>query len=274
MKRPFYHYITIGIVMLYLLVPLLGTFIYSFSTQWHDTILPEGLTFSWYHDLFSDFEFITALGRSLILSFAAVILSLVIMIPTIFSIVVYAPKFEKFIQSIIVMTYAMPGVIMAVGLIKAYSNSGFPMVIVTIGAYFIIILPYMYQGTRNSLRNIHAVTLMEAAEILGADRITAFQKVILPNIMPGIIVSALLSFSILFGEFVLVNLLVGGSYETVQIYLYQKLNVSGHIASAIVVCYFFFICLLSILIVKVTQIKKSGSDRSATYGAGSAPTEI
>ncbi|MDP4162666.1 MAG: ABC transporter permease subunit [Bacillota bacterium] len=256
MKRPLYHYLTIGIVLLYLVVPLLGTFVYSFATQWHKTILPEGLTFHWYQDLFGDVQFLQSLGRSLILSFGATALSLVIMVPAIFSIVVYAPKLEKFIQSLIVMTYAMPGVIIAVGLIRAYSNSGISMVLVTIGAYFVAILPYMYQGTRNSLRNIHAVSLMEAAQILGASQITAFKKVILPNIMSGILVSSLLSFSILFGEFVLVNLLVGGSFETIQVYLYQKLNQSGHIASAIVVCYFFLICILSAIIVKVTRTKK------------------
>lgn len=256
MKRPIYHYLTIGAVLLYLLVPLLGTLIYSFSTQWHKTILPEGLTLHWYAELFGDLAFLKAMGRSLILSFGATALSLVIMVPAIFSIVVYAPKLEKFIQALIVLTYAMPGVIIAVGLIRAYSNSGISMVLVTVGAYFVGILPYMYQGTRNSLRNIHAVSLMEAAEILGASQLTAFWTIILPNIMSGILVSALLSFSILFGEFVLVNLLIGGSFETVQVYLFKKLNESGHIASAIVVCYFILICILSVVIVKVTRSKK------------------
>ncbi|MDP4163306.1 MAG: ABC transporter permease subunit [Bacillota bacterium] len=259
MKRPFYHYVTIGIVLLYLFVPLLGTFTYSLSTQWHKTIFPEGYTLHWYTDLFKDGLFIKALGRSLVLSFSATALSLLIMVPAIFSIVVYAPKLEKLIQSLIVMTYAMPGVIIAVGLIRAYSTSGVSMVLVTIGAYFVAILPYMYQGTRNSLRNIHAETLMEAAEILGASQFSAFRKVILPNIMSGILVSSLLSFSILFGEFVLVNLLVGGSYETVQVYLYKKLNESGHIASAIVVCYFFLICILSAVMIKMTSQKKEAA---------------
>ncbi|MDQ6598581.1 ABC transporter permease [Bacillus salipaludis] len=256
MKKPFYHYITITIVLLYLLVPLLGTFLYSFATSWHKTILPEGLTFKWYLDLFGDVRFLSSLGRSLIMSLGSTIITLVIMVPAIFSIVLYAPKLEKLIQSLIVMTYAMPGIILAVGLIRAYTNSGISMVVVTMGAYFVGILPYMYQGTRNSLRNIHAESLMEAAEMLGASRLIAFLKVIIPNIMSGILVSALLSFSILFGEFVLVNLLVGGSFETVQVYLYQKLNQSGHIASAIVVCYFVLICILSAIMVKVTRTKK------------------
>lgn len=257
MKKPFYHYMTIGIVLLYLVVPLLGSFLYSFATDWHKTILPEGLTMKWYMDLFGDIRFIQSLGRSLIMSLGATILSLVIMVPAIFSIVLYAPKWEKWIQSIIVMTYAMPGVILAVGLIRAYSNSGVPMVLVTIGAYFVGILPYMYQGTRNSLRNIHADSLMEAAEMLGASRFMAFLKVIVPNIKSGILVSALLSFSVLFGEFVLVNLLVGGSFETVQVYLYQKLNQIGHIASAIVACYFVLIAILTAIIVKATR-KREG----------------
>ncbi|TDK60868.1 ABC transporter permease subunit [Bacillus salipaludis] len=256
MKKPFYHYITITIVLLYLLVPLLGTFLYSFATSWHKTILPEGLTFKWYLDLFGDVRFLSSLGRSLIMSLGSTIITLVIMVPAIFSIVLYAPKLEKLIQSLIVMTYAMPGIILAVGLIRAYTNSGISMVVVTMGAYFVGILPYMYQGTRNSLRNIHAESLMEAAEMLGASRLTAFLKVVIPNIMSGILVSALLSFSILFGEFVLVNLLVGGSFETVQVYLYQKLNQSGHIASAIVVCYFVLISILSAIMVKATRTKK------------------
>jgi putative spermidine/putrescine transport system permease protein len=256
MKKPFYHYLTIGIVLLYLLVPLLGTFFYSFATSWHNTILPEGLTLKWYIELFGDIRFVNSLGRSLIISLASTAITLVIMVPAIFSIVLYAPKLEKVIQSLIVLTYAMPGIILAVGLIRAYSTTGVSMVLVTIGAYFVATLPYMYQGTRNSLRNIHAESLMETAEILGASRYTAFLKVIIPNIMSGILVSSLLSFSILFGEFVLINLLVGGSFETVQIYLYQKLSQSGHLASAIVVCYFILISILSTIMVKVTRTKK------------------
>ncbi|MED4204909.1 ABC transporter permease [Neobacillus mesonae] len=256
MKKSFYHYITIGIVVLYLLIPLLGTFLYSFATSWHKTILPEGLTLKWYIELFGDIRFLESLGRSLILSLGATILTLIIMVPAIFSIILYAPKLEKIVQSLVVMTFAMPGIILAVGLIRAYSTSGVSMVLITIGAYFVGILPYMYQGTRNSLRNINAEVLMEAAEILGASRYTAFVKVIVPNIISGILVSSLLSFSILFGEFVLINLLVGGHFVTVQIYLYQKLSQSGHIASAIVVCYFILISILSAIMIKMTRQKK------------------
>ncbi|OZI11109.1 ABC transporter permease [Bacillaceae bacterium SAS-127] len=245
-----------GIAAIYLALPLFATLLYSFATDWNATVLPEGYTLEWYKMLFQDSRFFEALGRSLSLSLVSTLLGLVIIVPTVFSIVVYAPKLEKFIQVLVVMTYAMPGVILAVGLIRAYADTNLSMTLVVIGAYFVGILPFMYQGTRNSLRTIHAVSLMEAAELLGASRWTAFRSVIIPNILSGLLVSSLLSFSILFGEFVLINLVLGGRFETVQIFLYQQLSKSGHIASAIVVCYFLLMCIVSFIIIQLTKVKK------------------
>ncbi|WP_442857363.1 ABC transporter permease [Bacillus sp. FJAT-42315] len=256
MRKPLLPMVMAGIAAIYLALPLLATLLYSFATDWNATVLPEGYTLEWYKTLFQDSRFFEALGRSLSLSLVSTLLGLVIIVPTVFSIVVYAPKLEKFIQVLVVMTYAMPGVILAVGLIRAYADTNLSMTLVVIGAYFVGILPFMYQGTRNSLRTIHAVSLMEAAELLGASRWTAFRSVIIPNILSGLLVSSLLSFSILFGEFVLINLVLGGRFETVQIFLYQQLSKSGHIASAIVVCYFLLMCIVSFIIIQLTKVKK------------------
>ena len=57
--------------------------------------------------------------------------------------------------------------------------------------------------------------------------------------------AVLLSVAMLFGEFALANLLVGGRFETLQIYLYQKINKSGHLGSAIVVTYYLLIVLIT-----------------------------
>jgi putative spermidine/putrescine transport system permease protein len=118
----------------------------------------------------------------------------------------------------------------------------------------------MYQGIRNSMRTVSAPQLMEAAELLGASKATAFRKVIIPNLLPGIVVSILLSISVLFGEFVLTNLLVGGQFETIQIYLYRRLSESGHLSSAVVITYFVFILLLSGLFLRIsTRLFGKGS---------------
>ncbi|WP_438297645.1 ABC transporter permease [Sporosarcina sp. FA15] len=238
---------------LYLLLPILATSLYAFATNWNKTILPEGLTLKWLLALFQDMDFLQSFGRSVLLSGGAVIGAFIFIVPAIFVIVLYFPKYEKWIQIIVVMIYAFPGVILAVGLIRTYSQTGIEMIWMVLGAYIISILPYIYQGTRNSLRNVNAVQLLDAAELLGSSKLQAFSKVLLPAVYPGLLVGALLSFSILFGEFVLINLVVGSRFETVQIYLMKKLNSSGHIASAVV---FVYLVLMGFLMAAIAVLTK------------------
>lgn len=240
-------------LVLYLFFPILATALYAFATNWNNTIFPEGLTFKWLASLFQDTSFIEAFGRSVLLSGGAVILAFIFVVPAIFIIVLYFPKYEKWMQTAVVMVYAFPGVILAVGLIRAYTQLGVPMILAVLGAYVISILPYIYQGTRNSLRNVNAKQLLDVAELLGASKLQAYSKVLLPAVYPGLLAGALLSFSVLFGEFVLINLVVGSRFETVQIYLMKKLSTSGHIASAVV---FLYLVLMGILTISISILTK------------------
>lgn len=254
MKNKWIHILIISATILYLFLPLAATFLYSIAKEWHHTILPTSYTFSWYEDLFTDYRFLDAVGRTLLVSTITLILSVVTMSITVFVVFMYLPKMERFLQALVMIPFAVPGVVAAVGLIKVYSSG--PIVLsgtiwILIGAYYVMVLPYMYQGIRNNLRTIDARKLMEAAEVLGANKIKAFVLVIMPNMMAGILVSALLSFSILIGEFVLANFLIGGYYETIQIYLLRRLNENGHIASAIVIAYFLMVLVISLLILKL-----------------------
>lgn len=242
--------------VLYLVLPIVATILYAFAAKWNRTILPEGLTFKWLATLFQDAEFIQAFGRSVLLSGGAVGVAMFVIVPAIFVIVLYFPQYEKWIQVAVVMVYSFPGVILAVGLIRVYTTVGVPMILVVLGAYVIGILPYIYQGTRNSLRNVDARQLLDAAQLLGASKRQAFMTILLPTVYPGLFAGALLSFSVLFGEFVLINLVVGSRFETVQIYLMKKLSSSGHIASAVVFIYLVLMGLLTFVIALLTKRSK------------------
>lgn len=68
---------------------------------------------------------------------------------------------------------------------------------------------------------------------------------VLPNLRKGVMIAVLLSFSFLIGEFVFANLLAGTNYETLQVYLYNKRNDSGHFTSALVISYFLVVLLVT-----------------------------
>ncbi|MBI6874199.1 ABC transporter permease [Clostridium aciditolerans] len=252
-KKSWLHYVIIGLLILYLVTPIIATFAYSIATEWYKTILPPAYTLNWYKSLFSDTRFWYAMGRSLFVSIVPIIISLIAILLALFVITVYLPKYEKILQTIVLLPYVIPGVVLSIALIKLYFNTLGNSVWMLIFAYSVFILPFMYQGIRNSLRNINVKQLVEACELLGATKIQAFTKVVVANILPGIKVSILLSFSTLFGEFALVNLLIGGRYETIQIMLYKMLRESGHIASALVTTYFIIVLVISYIALNLSK---------------------
>ena len=65
-RSPLFHQLVVYLLFLILLLPLLGTLLYSLSTSWSASILPSGLTFKWYLALWSDARFLAAFGRSLL----------------------------------------------------------------------------------------------------------------------------------------------------------------------------------------------------------------
>lgn len=260
-----FHKVVVGLLVIYLLIPLIGTFLFSISGKWDHTILPESYTMKWYIELFQDDRFYDAFQRTLFLIVMTVGLSIFIMLPTIFIITVYFSKWDRLLQAAAMLPYGIPPIVGAVGLIKLYSESPIPIAgtpWILIGAYFITILPFMYQGIRNSLRTLNAVQLVDAAELLGATKFQAFRTVVFPNIISGILVSTLLSVALLFSEFALANLLVGGRFETLQIYLADKLNSSGHLTSAIVITYYSVILLLTGTVLKLTFKNEKNPDVS------------
>lgn len=252
-KKSWLHYVIIGLLIIYLLTPIIATFVYSIATEWYKTVLPPSYTLNWYKSLFSDTRFWYAMGRSLFVSIVPIIISLIAILLALFVITVYLPKYEKILQTIVLLPYVIPGVVISIALIKLYSNTLGNSVWLLIFAYSVFILPFMYQGIRNSLRNINVKQLVEACELLGATKIQAFTKVVVANILPGIKVSVLLSFSTLFGEFALVNLLIGGRYETIQIMLYKMLRESGHTSSALITTYFIIVLIISYIALNLSK---------------------
>lgn len=243
-------------VVLFLGLPIIGTILYSFSTKWTNTLFPEGLTLKWYIELFANPLFLQSLQRSLGLSAISTFLTLFVMVPTVFIIEMYFQKYQKWLQIIVMLTYSIPGIVLAVALLNTYSGTSLPMIVVVSGSYFLIVLPYMYQGIFNSIQSIPFRTYIEAASILGARFSKTFTTIILPNIFPGVFVAGMLSFSIMFGEFVIINMILGGRYETMQIFLKKMMGSNGHIASAIVSSYFLFLTLASLAMIKVSKLGK------------------
>ncbi|MBY7854631.1 ABC transporter permease [Vibrio fluvialis] len=239
-----YHKTVVYGIVGIMLVPIIATLVYSLSSRWGATILPDGFTVDWYLKLLSDMRFIEAFGRSLLVCVAALAISTLLILPAIFVVFYYFPKLDRVMNLLILLPFAVPPVVSSVGLLQLYADSAVPIVgtpWILIGTYFTIALPFMYRALANSFSAINLRDLMDAAHLLGASTTQAFLQIVLPNVRKGLMASLFLSFSFLLGEFVFANILVGTRYETLQIYLYNMRQTSGHFTSALVMTYFLFI---------------------------------
>ncbi len=201
--------ILIVLIMIYLLIPLTVTIIYSLFEKWTG-ILPEHFSFQSYVTIFQDPEFLRCIGRTVFLCVIPIAVTTMIVLLALFVAIVCFPQLEKWIQLICMIPYTIQGVILSVSILSLYvSNKGI---------------------LGNSL-----MMLIEAAEMLGATRFYTYFKIVVPNILSSIIVSALLAVGIIFGDYVLVRNLCGTSFQNMQIYLYQMMKSDSTKSSAVFV---------------------------------------
>lgn len=249
------HLSTVVIVLIafYLFVPLLATFIYSLSTSWTE-LLPKAMTINNYVELFADQKFWFSIGRTILLCIIPIVATITFVLLALFVVTIYFPKLEKYIQLLCMIPYAIQGVILSVSIISLYAGGSTFLsnrMVMLIGAYCIIILPHIYQGIKNSMHAVNMPMLLEAAEMLGASKLYAFVKVIIPNILSGITVSALLAVGIVFGDYVLIRNITGSSFENVQIYLFLSMRSSSTRASAVFVIIMVTTLIITLIILKL-----------------------
>jgi len=246
----------LGIFLFYMIIPLVATVIFSVSTRWDHTILPEGLTMEWWQAVTSRRAFGLTLRNSMIIAFWTVLFSVLLVTPTAYWAHMRVPKAKPWIELMTILPFGIPGVILALALIRFYSSVPLPIIntpAILVAACMVISLPFMYRPVNNALEAIDIRSLSEAGLSLGAGWGQILVYVIVPNIIPGIINGALLVFSTVFAEFTLSNLLLGSRFKTFPIYLVEFTRFDGRQASALAVISFTVAWLTSLALLRLVR---------------------
>ncbi len=244
------HWIVIVLLVTGLLLPLIATLIYSLSTFWALTPLPENWTLDWYAELARNPRFLQSLFCSMALCMGTTLLCCLVIIPAAVAVEVTLPGLRKLMNLFSILPFALPPIVISVGLLQIYSSgplvlTGTPWILV--GAWFILAYPFVYRAIHNNLSGLNLKDMLDAAQLLGASPITSFFRIIIPNLRAGLITAALLSFSFLLGEFVFASMLAGLSYETIQVYLVNVKDLNGHFTAAIIISYIIVTLLFSLI---------------------------
>ncbi|MFU2158471.1 MULTISPECIES: ABC transporter permease [Caldisericum] len=249
MKKKILENLVIILLVLYIVVPISMPIIFSFSKFWQG-ILPQGFTLEWYAQIIKRQKNYSALMVSLFVATSATLISLTISLPAAYVVNRLKGRFGEALKNFInILPMIFPPVIVGSALILAFSkpplafNGSLFMVIV---AHTLLGFPYMFRNTLASFRTIDEITLSEAAQSLGASLVERFRYVIIPNVIHGITVGALLVFAISIGEFEVTSMVAGFTGQTLPLQLFQQIRNDMRVASAIS-AFLIYISLLSFI---------------------------
>ncbi len=215
----------------------------------------EGSQSFW--DAVSSPEAVAALELTLGTSFAVSLLNAVLGTITAWVLVRDDFRGKSIVNAIIDLPFALPTIVAGLTLLALYGpaspigvNVAFTKMAIVLALMFVT-LPFVVRTVQPVLQELDS-ELEDAAHTLGASQATTFRRVILPNLMPGLLSGVALAFAKAVGEFGSLVIITGNipfQTEVSSVYIFGRIE-SGDSASAaavsVVLLVISFVTLLSI----------------------------
>lgn len=216
------------------MLPLLVIGLLSFAREgsWTWQLLPSSYTLENYRLLFEDPGAFAPMGNSLIMAFLAAAAATAIGVSGALAVGASRRRSTRvMVDTLLTLPYAIPGTVVALALILAFSSPTFLAGNHTlVGTFWILPLaylvrtyPFVQRSTTSALTQLDP-SLPEAGETLGAGPWRRWYRIILPLILPGIVSGALLVAITALGEFVSSVLLYTYSSRPVSVEILAQLR--------------------------------------------------
>ena len=217
----------IGLIMFFLYAPMLVMIVLSFNGTASTSVM-EGFSLKWYQQLLGDNVTLTALSNTLLLAVSSSLISVVL--GTMAAVGIHTMK-KKWVKNAVLTVTNIPmmnpeivtGVSMMLlfvfvgSFVSSKDALGFPTLLI---AHVTFNLPYVILSVLPKLRQTDK-HLSEAAQDLGCTPVSAFFKVVLPNISSGIITGLIMAFTLSLDDFIISYFVTGPKFQTLPIVIFS-----------------------------------------------------
>lgn len=213
-----------ALVLMFLYIPIFVLIVFSFNSTKSRAVF-SGFTFEWYIKLFQNELILKSLWNTIVIAVCASVISTVL--GTLASIGIV--RMNKLSKSAIMTTTNIPiinpEIVTGVSLMllfvffRARMNLEFGFGTLLI-AHITFDVPYVVLNVMPKFRQMQP-HLYEAAQDLGCGPVKSFFKVVLPEIMPGIISGFLMAFTFSLDDFVISYFTSGPTSQTLPITIYS-----------------------------------------------------
>lgn len=246
-----------SLVTAFIVGPLVVIFLVSFTPHDRVSFPDTGISFRWYVALLGRGDFIHAALNSLMLALVAVACSLAMGIAASFALVRFRFPFSDVVRVVLLSPLLVPMILSGLAILTVFSAHGWsdqPSRLLV--AHLALVLPYIVRTVTSSLQSFDRDQEL-AARNLGAHPLTAFFRITLPQIGPGIFAGALFGFVVSFDDVGLSILLSGTQFSTLPVQLFNyAMYDNDPLAATVSVCMVVFSVVAVIVLERTVGVER------------------
>ena len=211
-----------GLVILYLMLPILVMILYSFNQSGFKKVTFRwvGFTSHWYRHLFDLPDLTAAMKNSLEVASISTIIATALGTLWALALVRYRYRGKQTSEFVMFLNIAAPEIVLGASLLSLFITFGVPRGLETILiAHVMFNVAFVAITVRARLTGFD-LTVEEAAKDLGASPWVTFWKVTFPLIFPGVLAGALLAFALSIDDFIITNF-VAGTTQTFPLWVWS-----------------------------------------------------
>ena len=211
-------------VLLFLIAPLFIIVPLSFSQDPFFTLPVRAYSLRWYADLFGNPRWFDAMVNSAVAAVLTTILATTL--GTLAALGIARPDFpaRRFIMALLISPMIVPIVIVAVGSYLAFGQVGLTNTrLGLVLSHTALATPFVVITVTATL-STYDTNLTRAAQSLGASGLSAFIRVTLPMILPGVISGAIFAFATSFDEVVVALFMTAAEQRTLPVQMFSGIR--------------------------------------------------
>lgn len=226
-----------ALLLVFFYVPILFMIIFSFNSSKSLTHF-TGFSLRWYEAMLKNHGMMESLYVTIIIALLATIISTIIGTITAIGLSKSKKVLRTFVSQVNDFPIMNPEIVTAIGLMLLFITFQIEKGFVTLLlAHIAFCIPYVILSIMPKIKSLDP-NLADAAMDLGATPWQALVKVIVPQIMPGIVSGALIAFTMSFDDFVISYFVTGQGVKNLSIMVYtmsKRINPSVNAISTLVV---------------------------------------
>lgn len=252
------------LIFAFLYAPVIVLIIFSFNDAKSRAVW-GGFTLDWYRKLFQNSDILSALRVTLIIALLSALISTFVGAITCLGLQSMKKRLRNAIMQVTYIPNVSPDLVTGISLMLLFYfigiKTGFPTLLM---AHIAFNIPYAILSISPKLKQLDK-NIYEAALDLGCKPHQAIIKVILPEIMPGIVTALILTFTLSIDDFVISYFTAGNQISTLAITIYsmarKSVNPQINALSALM-----FITVLILLIIVNIRSGKDSKVKTGTRG--------